>query len=394
MTYGHPEPPAAPRRYPTPEDPTFRPITQPPPSSANAASPEGPPRVKPWSPLQTILVTLGFGLVMALLVVLTPDARTYARARLAQVGRAFEPHAAAKEAQDAKEEEPIVTVSDAPPVRADASLRREGKSPIAGGFLSLPPSFASESGDYDLVVHFHGNADLVEESYKLAGINAAVLILNYGIGSGVYEDRFENPAVFSDILARVGQTLERRGLAQPRLRRLALSAWSAGYGAVMRVLERKDALELVDAVLLFDGIHCGYRLGTRELVLERLAPFERFAKQAVQGKKLFSITHSDITPIGDYAGTRETTDALLRLAGVERSPGGEEPPMPALASIEGVLPKKMLRSLRPLSEAQRRGLYVRGYTGTQAEHHTMHLVQMSVTALPDLVAYWRESSSP
>jgi hypothetical protein len=238
------------------------------------------------------------------------------------------------------------------------------------------------------VIHFHGNTDLVEESYDRIPLNAVVVIMNLGNGSGPYEDRFANPLALPEVLGRVQTTMEKRGLRTPALSRLALSAWSAGYGAVLRILEQPALASQVDSVILLDGIHCGYKPKTTELQLDRIAPFERFAREAIDHGKLFSITHSEITPIGNYAGTRATTDALLQLVGVARTPGGETPPPLALASIDGVIAKKSIRPLLPRSEAHSGGLHVRGYVGDQPEHHTMHLIEMSVTALPDLVKHW------
>ena len=272
--------------------------------------------------------------------------------------------------------------------RADASLARKGRSPLAGGLLTLPPAFASADGGYDLVIHFHGNTDLVEESFARIPLNAVVVIMNLGTGSGPYEDRFANPLALPEVLGRVQATMEKRGLRNPVLHRVALTAWSAGYGAVLRILEQPTLAEQIDAVVLLDGIHCGYRPYSTALQLDRIAPFERFARAAIDHGKLFSITHSEITPIGKYAGTRETTDALLQLVGVPRIPGGETPPPVTLTSIEGVIARKSLRPLLPRSEAHAGGLHVRGYVGDQPEHHTMHLIEMSVTALPDLEQHW------
>jgi hypothetical protein len=76
---------------------------------------------------------------------------------------------------------------------------------------------------------------------------------------------------------------------------------------------------------------------------------------------------------------------------MSRAPLGAADPVntPPLRSIEGVIAKKRLIALNPVTEASAGGLHVRGYAGDQPEHHIAHLVQMSVTALPDLVAWWR-----
>ena len=286
---------------------------------------------------------------------------------------------------------PASPPAPAPPdgaARADTALRREGRDFIGGGFLAVPQAFRSADGGYDIIIHFHGNTDLVEESYRVSGLSAVVLILNHdGTGSGVYESRYYHPAVLSHLLERVRAALEARGLRGARQRRLALSAWSAGYGAVLRSLAQPEHVETIDAVLLLDGLHCGYTTDHTPDVA-RLDPFTRFARRALAGDRLFSITHSEIQPAGAYAGTRQATDAILSLLGVLRTPLAEAPPLPALASMRGVLRAELLRPLDPLTQARSGGLVVRGYAGAREEHHAMHLVQMSVTALPDLVRFW------
>ena len=283
--------------------------------------------------------------------------------------------------------EPAVTPDYSESARADAKLARKGRSPIAGGLLTIPPTFQSEDGAYDLVVFFHGNTDLVEESFAIAKANCVVVIFNLGIGSGIYEERFASPMILKDIEGRVRDRMEKRGLRRPFQRRLGLAAWSAGYGAIVRMLEQPSIADRVDAVVLLDGIHIGYMGKTQDLNLAGLAPFQRFAERAVRGETLMTITHSEIDPI-DYAGTHKTTDALLAAVHVERKDGGVSPAIPPLTTIDGVVPKKKMRLLNPLSEANAGGLHVRGYGGNEPEDHMAHLIQMAATALPDLVEHW------
>jgi hypothetical protein len=339
------------------------------------------PRWRPWLPSRVVAVTLTFAGVAWLLVLLTLRVTKHWVLPTAPL--------AALEATLPEKAAALVHLPPRAAPRADAALAREHRSPLAGGLLTLPPAFRSEDGAYDLVIHFHGNTDLVEESFALSGLNAVVVIMNLGVGSGPYEDRFANALSLPEVLDRTQTTMEKRGLVHPHLRRLALSAWSAGYGAVLKVLEQPALAEKVDAVLLQDGIHVGYQPNSDALILERLAPFERFAREAVLGKRLFSITHSNITPAGHYAGTHETTDALLKAVAVARVPGGDRPELPALHSIEGVIARKRLLTLEPESTARQGGLHVRGYGGDQPDHHIAHLVQMAVTVLPDLVEWWR-----
>lgn len=346
------------------------------------------PRWKPWSPARVVSVALGFAAVMALVVAVFRPSRPSLR----WVAAFTAPSRVAAAAAD--DDAPVVSPAVVAPPHADAALARDRRSPIAGGLLTVLPGFKSLDGAYDLVIHFHGNTDLVEESYATSGLNAVLVVLNLGTGSGVYEDRFANALILPDILDRVQTTLDKRGLAHPRLRRLALTAWSAGYGAVLQTLSQPALADKVDAVILLDGIHVGYKPKSTEMYLERLAPFEQFAREAVAGRKLFSITHSNITPMGHYAGTHETTNALLRALDVPRRPGGDAPARPNLHSIDGVIARKKLVALIPETVATQGGLRVRGYSGDQPEDHIAHLVHFSVTALPDLVERWRDVPAP
>jgi hypothetical protein len=199
-----------------------------------------------------------------------------------------------------------------PTERADAKLDRKGRTPIAGGLMAIPPDFQSADGQFDVVLHFHGNTDLVENSFAVAHVNAPVVIMNLGLGSGPYEERFSSPDLFREVLSRVGSALERRGLVQPKLRRIALTSWSAGYGAIVRILENPSIGDTIDSVILLDGIHAAYLNNSKDVDPLRMGPYEKFARQAVRGDKLFVITHSDIEPY-TYAGSKATTGALLDL---------------------------------------------------------------------------------
>jgi hypothetical protein len=274
-----------------------------------------------------------------------------------------------------------------PPPRADEKLDRSGRTAFSGGYLTLTPDFASPDGVYDLVIHFHGNTELVEQSLAHAKIGAVFVPQNLGIGSGAYERTFSRRGAFEDLLSRVDAAMKRRGLANARLGRIALVAWSAGYGGVLRILAQPALAERVDAVILLDCLHIGHRPGTRKPATDQIAPWERFARWAVSGQKLFVITHSEITP-ASFVGARQTTDILLQRLGILRYAGGEEAAIPDVPAATGVLPKRLRLPLSPLTLADRGKLIVRGYAGMEPEHHIYHLMEMGSIALPDLASWW------
>ncbi|WP_437835273.1 hypothetical protein [Sorangium sp. So ce1153] len=277
------------------------------------------------------------------------------------------------------------------------AIRHDGYASIRGGVLFTPDSFRPTGSSYDLLLHFHGNTQLVRESAEVAGLNAAVAVINLGIGSGAYEDLYAQPGVYESLLADIDRALAQRGLPTPRLRRVALSSWSAGYGAVAKILELRRGTDTLDAILITDGIHCGFApeqpSGLNTL---QLASFARAAQLAASGQLLFTITHSEIDPIA-YASSSATASYLLGAAAghpVEREPARDAPPHLRLRAAEGAVSKKLEKQMIPTTEASLGGLHVRGFRGNTPEHHMAHLLQMASTVLPELVERWREGGDP
>jgi hypothetical protein len=263
---------------------------------------------------------------------------------------------------------------------------RLGRTSVVGNILSLPPRFASYDGSYDLVLHFHGNVGLVEESVPLSGVDAAVLIVNAGIGSSAYEARFSGPAVLPAVLDHIDEELQKRGLPHPQRRRVALTAWSAGWGAVSRILESNALGESLDAIIVLDGLHSAYG-DKRSVDRIRLGPIAAFAERAKRDEKLLSITHSEIDPY-TYPSTRQTADELLKMIGLERGPPGPRPELPALSQWHGI-PREKLVTLEPTGETHVGSFHVRGYRGSTQEDHIAHLAYMATLALPELAKRWK-----
>lgn len=279
---------------------------------------------------------------------------------------------------------------------ADREIEREGRGRVAGGVLFVPKSFASADGTYDLLLHFHGNTAVVLESAEVADLNAIVAVVNLGVGSAPYEEAYEMPGTYEQLLAQIDGAVAQRGLRQPRLRRVALSSWSAGYGAISTILKRRRDVDPLDAVLVLDGIHVGWEpseepeidRGERALDVRNLAPFIQLAKKAAADELLFSITHADVDP-KLYAGASQTASYLLQEVGGERLPRyANERPSVGLRSAVGAIPKKDEKQLELTSEARVSGLHVRGFSGESPEHHMAHLLEMGQTVLPELAQRW------
>jgi hypothetical protein len=241
------------------------------------------------------------------------------------------------------------------------------------GTVYLPRGFRAHDGAFDLVVHFHGTPPTVEASVDRAKLDAAFLIVNLGIGSGAYENTYDAPGYFDRAIEIAKTAVEKNaGVESPRIRRLALSAWSAGYGAVARLLGHADIADRVDAVLLADGMHAGYVDERAHIIADaKMAPFVSFAQRAAQGDRLMGVTHSSIRTSG-YASTTETAHYLVQHAGAEELASHQTGP----------------RGMVMTTTADKANLHVRGFEGEDKAAHCDHLFGIGETLFPMLRDRW------
>lgn len=240
--------------------------------------------------------------------------------------------------------------------------------------ISLTAGCRAAQKPYDLLIHFHGAPPVLEAAFDKSGIDGVLVIYNWGIGSGAYEDPFAAPGMFNQVLTNITSGVRELCPTAAAPKRIGLSAWSAGYGAVWRILDRAGDAAKVDAVLLSDGLHAGFvgHERARQVNPAQMAAFELFADQAVADKKLFAITHSTIaTP---YASTTETATYLLDAAGVDR----------IQVSMPGPRPDMELTS-----RADRGSFHVRGFAGQDKPAHANQLYSFGELLLPYLRERWR-----
>ena len=279
-------------------------------------------------------------------------------------------------------------------------VQHDGHVPIQGGVLVSPKSFTTRGGDYDLIIHFHGDVAIVKESVAFAGIDAALAVINLGESSRPYRDAFRAPGAYNQLLAQIDAGLKQRGLRAPKLRRVALTSWSAGYGAIESILEHRRApqaeRDALDAIIALDGIHCGFVDGDRKRLNERtVLPFLRAAEAAANGGLMFSMTHSQIDPVG-YASTARTAKLLLARVGAQ--PGADPtlriPPWVALPAAARALKNDHVRRMLPTHDTHVGQFRVQGFEGRGRDDHAMHLTQMAAIALPDLAKRWQAAAGP
>lgn len=192
------------------------------------------------------------------------------------------------------------------------------------GQMLIPQKLELDAdGKVPVMFHFHGHEPARKEWVQ--ALDSAVLVaLDLGVNSGPYLKKFERPETFSYLLESVESTLEKRLGEHLEIGKIGLSSWSAGYGAVQRVLDSAMASR-VDSVILLDGLHTSFT--NTEGAKLTLAPFVRFAQRAAEGETFMHVSHSSILPPG-YASTTETANYLIwQLGGTpeERTPRQDDP---------------------------------------------------------------------
>ncbi len=255
----------------------------------------------------------------------------------------------------------------------DAKLDTPKRAVAPGSrVVSLAAGCRTVSKPYDLLVHFHGAPAVVEAAFEHSGIDGALVIYNLGIGSGAYEDPYSIPNSYDHMLESITVAVRELCPSAAAPKRVALSGWSAGYGAILHIIDRAKDAARVDSVLLADGMHVGFEpVGFRKVSAISMAPFTLFADEAIAGRKLFAVTHSTIqTP---YASTTETAEFLLDTEGlaVDRT------------QVPGPRPG-MVRT----SRADREGFHMLGFAGEDKAAHCDHLFAFGELLLTPLAERW------
>lgn len=230
------------------------------------------------------------------------------------------------------------------------------------GEVFFPAYLAPGLHQVDVVVHFHGAPSVVERELAAAALRAVLVTVNYGGLSGKYEKPFSDPKLFGALLDETTKALKARDLVAPTAvwRRVCVSSFSAGFGAVRAILKVPAYFDQIDGLYLADTLYAGYigDAAEREVDPDDVKDFCRFAADAAAaaGRKTLIVTHTYLEP-GKYAGTHETAENLIAAAGTTRRPVNE--PGPAGMHI--------------ISRADRNRFHVWGCEGKTGEHHMAHL---------------------
>lgn len=246
------------------------------------------------------------------------------------------------------------------------------RGPSIGQMIMPHKGGITKSGAFDVLIHFHGHEAIRKEFVKTS--TGVVLVgIDLGIGSGAYASSFAAPNVFEHLLATVEAAMAKKtGKSKAHIRKLGLSSWSAGYGAIEQIL-RQPAGKKVDALVLLDSLHAGYNDGqARTLKVPPIQPFIAFARRAASGKAFMFMSHSSITPPG-YASTTETANFIVQQ--LKGKPRGAK--------------RKDVLGLDMIQRYDRGNFHVRGYTGDDKPDHCAHIGLIADVMRVHLLPRWK-----
>jgi hypothetical protein len=222
----------------------------------------------------------------------------------------------------------------------------------------IPSTYQHRPGDVaDVLVHFHGDPQTFWNNAAYAKLNAIVVTVNYSGLSSAYQTPFSNASLFQTVvdeaMAKVrGESDFPDALAVDEL---AVSSFSAGYGAVREILKSATYRNDIDVLLAADSLYAT-TAGDGTALDSQMADYKTFATLAKNGSKTFLYSHS-LVPTFTYESTEECADELLQHLG-------------ATATAHNV---NGLGTLNFYRRATSGNFRMWGATGTDGDAHLEHL---------------------
>lgn len=171
----------------------------------------------------------------------------------------------------------------------------------------------------DVLVHFHGDPQTYWNNAQYANLNAIIVTVNYSGLSSAYSTPFSNSALFQQVLDEALTKVRQQSDIPDTLAwdNLAVSSFSAGYGAVREILKSSTYRSDIDALLTADSLYATTAADGTALD-SQMADYKTFASLAKNGQKTFLFSHSQV-PTYTYESTQECGDELMQYLGISAS---------------------------------------------------------------------------
>jgi len=222
----------------------------------------------------------------------------------------------------------------------------------------IPSTYVARPGNVsDVLVHFHGDPQTYWNNAKYADLNAVLVTVNYSGLSSAYTTPFSNQALFQQVVDEALTKVRQQADIPDTLQwdKLAVSSFSAGYGAVREILKNATYRNEIDALLAADSLYAT-TAGDGTSVDSQLADYKTFANLAKNGSKTFLYSHSQV-PTYTYESTFEVGDELMQSLGIA----------PSAYNVNG------LGTLNFYRTAQTGNFRLWGALGSDGDSHLEHL---------------------
>lgn len=189
--------------------------------------------------------------------------------------------------------------------------------------LFIPSTYQHRAGEAtDVVVHFHGDPQTFRNNAAYAKLNTVVLTINYSGLSSAYSTPFSNatsPTLFQSVMDEaLGKVRAEADFADTAAwDHIAVSSFSAGYGAVREILKNATYRNAIDSLLAADSLYAT-TAGDGTPLDSQMVDYKSFAALAKNGQKTFIYSHSQV-PTYTYETTGECGDELLQSLGITAS---------------------------------------------------------------------------
>lgn len=186
--------------------------------------------------------------------------------------------------------------------------------------LYVPADFAPPpDGVVPLWVHFQGGAKAAAENFERMQRPGVLIASTLSGRSGAFSKPYTDPAAFAALLTAGETALSQRCGRELHFGRIAITYWSAGYGAVRELLKHEPYYERIDALISADSMYAGVVADTvRAPRLQDVDGFVRFAQDAARGEKTLVLAYG-LYPT-EYASTSETAAFLLASVAAQLAP--------------------------------------------------------------------------
>jgi hypothetical protein len=234
---------------------------------------------------------------------------------------------------------------------------------VEGATLFIPEGYRPRAGGVvDVVLHLHGAPSVLEPALVDARWPAVLITFNRKGLSRVYAEPFSDATLFTRLLDAARSALQEHEVAEaPKIGRVVISSFSAGFGGVRALLKVPEHFARIDGLIMADSIYCGYTGDAKDHKVDPalMDGFRRFTIEAAAGRKTLLVTHSALIPEG-YASTAETADFLIDAVGGKADPVNEDW-------------AKNWTQTRAFAKGR---FVVLGFAGTEGADHMSHLRQI------------------